>query len=68
MTLPPSERAEIVEALLASLDGPDQDDPEVVRAVWAEELQRRVARALSGEAPGEPWPAVRDRIRSDLAR
>ena len=61
-------RARMAAELLASLDDGVRDDPDVVRAEWARELEHRAQRARSGEAPGEPWPDVRDRIRSDLAR
>ena len=59
------ERAELASELLASLDGaPDED----VEAAWAEEIERRAARARSGADPGRPWPEVRDRIRTGLAK
>jgi putative addiction module component (TIGR02574 family) len=58
------ERAELAAELLASLDGaPDED----VEAAWAAEIERRAARARSGEDPGRPWPEVRDRIKRSLA-
>jgi hypothetical protein len=68
LALPVDRRAEVAAELLASLDEPVQDDPDVIRREWAEELDRRARRALSGEDPGEPWTEVRDRIRSKLAR
>lgn len=68
LTLPADRRAEFAADLLASLDRDEHDDPDVVRAAWAAELERRARRALSGEDPGRPWPEVRDRIRSKLAR
>ncbi len=58
------ERAEVAAELLASLDEPTDDDPDVVRSAWAEELEVRSARARSGADPGEPWLAVRDRLRA----
>ena len=46
------ERAELVAELLASLDGEPDDD---VEAAWATEIERRAARARSGEDVGRPW-------------
>lgn len=68
LALPVDRRAEVAAQLLASLDEPVQDDPDDIRRGWAEELERRARRAISGEDPGQPWPEVRDRIRNKLAR
>lgn len=68
LTLPPGDRAEIAAELVASLDEPHFDDPAAVRAEWARELDRRARRALSGEDPGEAWPALRDRVRNSRPR
>ena len=60
-----SERAELAAELLASLDGePDAD----VEAAWAAEVERRAARARSGEDPGRPWPEVRDAAKEALSK
>ena len=60
-----SERAELVAELLASLDGePDED----VEAAWAAEVERRAARARSGQDVGKPWAEVRDQIRNALSK
>ena len=60
-----SERAEIVAELLASLDGePDED----VEMAWAAEIERRAARARSGEDPGSPWVEARDRAKEALSK
>jgi hypothetical protein len=45
--------------LLASLDAPAADDPATVRSLWAQELERRARRMLSGEAVGEDGSVVR---------
>ena len=59
------ERAELAAELLASLDGePDEN----VEAAWAAEIERRAARARSGEDPGKPWAEVRDRVRDALSK
>ena len=68
LALPSDARAEVAAELLASLDDVADDDPDAVREAWAGELERRARRALSGEDVGEPWPAVRDRVRNKLAR
>jgi len=59
------ERAELVAELLASLDGAPDEDAE---AAWAAEIERRAARARSGDDPGRPWPEVRNRIRIGLSK
>jgi hypothetical protein len=68
LALPAERRAEFAADLLASLDRDEHDDPDAVRAAWAAELERRARRALSGEDPGRPWPEVRGRVSSKLAR
>lgn len=65
LSLPEDERAGLAADLLASLDGPD-DDPEIVAAEWAEEIDRRVDAVLAGESHGEPWHVVRQRIVDEL--
>jgi hypothetical protein len=68
LALPSRARAVVAAELLASLDEPDADDAEAVAAAWAQELEQRARRALSGEDPGESWALVRDRLRDSLAR
>lgn len=60
-----SERAELAAELLASLDGqPDED----VEAAWAAEIERRAARARSGEDAGRPWADARDAAKDALGK
>lgn len=59
------ERAELAAELLASLDGERDED---VEAAWAAEIERRAARARSGEDAGRPWAEVRDRVRDGLSK
>jgi hypothetical protein len=60
-----SERAELAAELLASLDGePDAD----VESAWATEIERRAARARSGEDVGRPWAEARDAAKDGLSR
>jgi len=47
ITLPPADRAQLADLLLASL--PDDGDTEV-DAAWDQEIQRRVAAVQSGSA------------------
>lgn len=68
LTLPSQERAEVAAELLASLEETPAVDEEAVREAWAEELEHRARRAASGEDEGEPWEAVRDRLRAKLPR
>ena len=59
------DRAELAAELLASLDGePDED----VEAAWAVEVERRAARARSGEDAGKPWAEVREQLRNALGK
>lgn len=67
LALPADERAAVAAELLASLDEPAQSDPDDVSVAWAKEFEHRARRVISGEDPGEPWPEVRDRIRTKLA-
>jgi hypothetical protein len=68
LTLPSRERAEVAGELLASLDEPSVTDPDALRAAWAEELEHRARRALSGQDAGQAWPALRHRLRNKLAQ
>jgi len=58
------ERAELAAELIASLDGAADEDAE---AAWAAEIERRAARARSGDDPGKPWSEVRERMRRGLS-
>jgi putative addiction module component (TIGR02574 family) len=62
LTLSLDERADVAAELLASLDDSTTEDPAVVQAAWATEIERRARRVLAGESVGEPWQDVRDRI------
>ena len=59
--LPPQERADVAAELLASLDEPPAEDLAAVQVAWAEEIERRARRVLTGESAGEPWDEVRER-------
>ncbi len=66
LSLSEEERAGLVAELLVSLEGPPEDDKAAVQQAWAEELERRARRVLAGEARGEDWGQVRDRVRRAL--
>jgi broad specificity phosphatase PhoE len=62
LSLSEEERADLVAELLVSLEGPTLEDAATVEQAWAEELERRTRRARAGEAHGEEWSQVRDRV------
>lgn len=64
MELPNEERAELAAELIASLDGPRDAD---VETAWAAEIERRVAKVLSGESRGTAWEKVRERIKRQIS-
>ena len=66
LALPDPERADLAAELLASLDEPVDDDPDTLREMWREELDRRGKRALSPEAVGEDWDSLRRRLADEL--
>ena len=66
LALPDPERADLAAELLASLDEPVDDDPDTLREMWREELDRRGKRALSPEAVGEDWASLRRRLADEL--
>lgn len=67
LSLPDNVRADIAAELLASLDPAGPDDPETVRSLWGQELERRSKCALAGESVGGDWTIVRQRIADELA-
>ena len=58
--LPESDRLEIVEELLASLESPDDED---VDAAWATEVERRSRQIAQGIVRPIPWSEVKSRAR-----
>jgi putative addiction module component (TIGR02574 family) len=56
-------RAELAAELLASLDGPVDQDAE---QAWDAEIERRIAAIEAGQIPLEPWAEVRRRIERDV--
>ncbi len=59
LQLPRSERAAIAQELLASLDGPAEED---VEASWLAEVERRLGDVEGGVSEPSPWEDVHERI------
>ena len=59
------ERAKLAAELLASVDGPSDDD---AAEAWAVELERRAERAVNGQSIGNDWPTVRAEIEARRRR
>ncbi|WP_129356498.1 addiction module protein [Sorangium cellulosum] len=59
LQLPPEARADVAKRLIASLDGPADED---VEAAWLVEVERRLRDVDRGTATIEPWDAVRERL------
>ncbi len=57
------ERACLVSELIASIDGEPDEDAD---RAWADEIERRTRRAISGESTGTDWEVVQARIESKL--
>ncbi len=60
LKLSPTERADMAEQLLASLD--ENLDSDVEKA-WQEEVQRRLQQVERGEVKTIPWEEVQRRLR-----
>ena len=67
LALTDDERADLAAELLASLEEQTDDDAEVVRVAWAEEIERRARMVIAGDSPTEPWETVRQGIVDELA-
>ncbi len=63
LRLDPEVRAELIAELLASLDGPADQDAE---AAWSIEIERRIEAIEAGTIRLEPWEHVKRRIEKDL--
>jgi len=66
LELATEERAAVAAELLASLDSADPNNTADIEAAWAQEIERRAQRVLSGESAGTPWEEVRRRIEDNL--
>lgn len=59
LELPAEERAAVATELLASLDGTEPTDVRDIEAAWAEEIERRAGRVLSGDSAAQLLPSNR---------
>ena len=66
LALPDRARADLVAELLASFDEPATDDAETTRDLWRDELERRARQQFTGQAAGEDWDSLRQRLTDEL--
>jgi putative addiction module component (TIGR02574 family) len=67
LTLPPADRARLVEVLLASLDQEGESGPMAeIEAAWAAEAERRLAELRAGTVAGIPAEQVFSSVRGKL--
>jgi putative addiction module component (TIGR02574 family) len=59
LSLPEHDRADLIEALIDSLD-PDSDED--VEEAWRVEIERRARELESGSVESIPWEIVKDRL------
>ena len=67
LELSPSDRDELVRALIASVDGDPEDTPQAIARAWEEEIERRIANLDSGKTKGIPAEQVLADIRAMIA-
>jgi len=58
--LPETDRVQVIEALLDSLDSAAADDPREVDRSWRAEVARRSEELRTGKVKPIPWSEVRD--------
>ncbi len=63
LKLPREERARVAREIIASLDGPSDQD---VDAAWLAEVERRLDEVERGAAALVPWETVRQRVAERL--
>lgn len=67
LKLSPSDRDELLRALIASIDGEPEDTPEAIARAWDEEIERRVADLEAGKTEAIPAEQVFAEIRALIA-
>jgi putative addiction module component (TIGR02574 family) len=67
LQLSPSDRDELVRALIASIDGEPEGTPDDIARAWDEEIERRIADLDSGKTVGIPAEQVLAEIRAMIA-
>ena len=65
LALPLDQRAALARELIASLDGPADEDSD---QAWGEEIERRIADWRAGRTKGVPWAEAEARILARLER
>lgn len=68
LALPEAERALVAAELLASLDDRAEEHSAAAANEFARDLERRVARAASGESPGIDFETAQQLLDEELAR
>ena len=63
--LSPEEKTELIRALIAQLDGPEEEG---VEEAWLEEAERRHRELLDGTVQGIPRERVFENLRARLKR
>lgn len=65
--LSPSDRDELIRALIASIDGEPEGTPEEIARAWEEEISRRIADFEGGRTKGIPAEEVFAKIHTLIA-
>lgn len=64
LQLSPSDRDELIRALIASIDGDPEGTPEEIARAWEEEISRRIADFEAGRTKGIPAEEVFAKIQA----
>lgn len=67
LSLPREQRAELATTLLRSLDEGDDEEPSLVEATWAQEIDRRIADRDAGRTGSAPLGSAMGGITARLA-
>ena len=67
LSLPREQRAELATTLLRSLDDDEDEDPRMVEAAWAREIERRVTDRDAGRTGSVPFDSAMAAISAQLA-
>lgn len=64
LELSPSDRSELIRALIASIDGETEDTPDAIAQAWDEEIAYRVVQLEAGAVQTIPHEEVMARLRA----
>ena len=67
LQLSPSDRDELIRALIESIDGESEGRPEEIARAWDEEIERRIADLEAGKTKSIPADEVFAEIRAMIA-